>query len=197
MEVLQIWVKNMEKNIKKKEIRKEIFKRRREANPIALEENSRVICQKIIESPLFQNADSVYVYMDCKGEVSVKLLLETAWKLGKKTAAPRVTGPGEMKYYYIHSYADVAPGYYDIPEPVTGLEAADENALLIVPGVAFDRNRHRCGYGQGFYDRYLAANTKHPTIAIAFDYQMVEEVPADQFDVFPQVLITEKEEFSA
>lgn len=187
----------MERSIEKKEIRKEIFKRRREADVAILEENSKVICEKVMESPLFQNADSVYVYMDCKGEVSVRLLLETAWKLGKKTAAPKVTGPGEMKYYYINSYDDVAPGYYDIPEPTTEIEAADENALLIVPGVAFDRKRHRCGYGQGFYDRYLAANRLHPTIAIAFDFQIVDEVPADQYDIFPQVLITEKEEFFA
>lgn len=185
----------MEKNMDKKAIRKEIFKRRREADPAKIQEDSRIICQKIIESPLFQNADSVYVYMDCKGEVSVKLLLETAWKLGKKTAAPKVTGPGEMKYCYIQSYEDVARGYYDIPEPITQTEAADEDALLIVPGVAFDCNRHRCGYGQGFYDRYLAAHKKHPTIAIAFDFQIVPEVPADEFDIFPQMLITEKEVF--
>lgn len=186
----------MEKNIAKKAIRKEIFKRRREADSAALAADSEIICRKIIESPLFQNADSVYVYMDCKGEVSTRPLLETSWKMGKKVAAPRVTGPGEMKYYYIHSYEDVAPGYYDIPEPITGEEANDKNALLIVPGVAFDKNRHRCGYGQGFYDRYLAANREHPTIAVAFDFQIVEEVPADQYDIFPQVLITEKEVFS-
>lgn len=181
----------------KKEIRKVVFQRRKEADPAVMEENSRVICEKIMESPLFQKADSLYVYMDCKGEVSVKTLLEAAWRLGKKTAAPRVTGPGQMKYYYIHSYDDLAPGYYDIPEPVTQEEAKDEQALLIVPGVAFDRNRHRCGYGQGFYDRYLSAHPQHATIAIAFDFQIMDEVPADEHDIFPQVLITEKEEVFA
>lgn len=187
----------MIKETTKKEIRKEVFKRRREADPAVLASDSEMICRKIIESPQFQKADSVYVYMDCKGEVSIKLLLETAWKQGKRTAAPRVTGPGEMKYYYIHSYEDVKPGYYDIPEPVTGEKAHDEQALLIVPGVAFDRNRHRCGYGQGFYDRYLAAHKEHPTIAVAFDFQMAEEVPAGPYDIFPQVLITEKEVYTA
>ena len=180
----------------KKEIRKEVFRRRKAADPAVLAADSETICRKIIESPQFRKADSVYVYMDCKGEVSVKLLLETAWKLGKRTAAPKVTGPGTMKYYYIRSYEDLAPGYYDIPEPVTDEEAHDEDALLIVPGVAFDRNRHRCGYGQGFYDRYLAAHKDHPTIAIAFGFQMAEAVPAGPYDMFPQVLITEKEVYS-
>ena len=57
-----------------------------------------------------------------------------------------------MRYFYIHSYDDVAPGYFNIPEPdeTRNLEeAADETALLLVPGVAFDKNRHRCGYGKG------------------------------------------------
>ena len=182
----------MIKETTKKEIRKEVFKRRREADPAVLAKESEMICRKIIESPQFQKADSVYVYMDCKGEVSIKLLLETAWKQGKRTAAPRVTGPGEMKYYYFHSYEDLKPGYYDIPDPVTGEEAHDEQALLIVPGVAFDRNRHRCGYGQGFYDRYLSKHTSHFTEALAFEFQMMEEVPTEPTDLLPDVVITEK-----
>lgn len=184
----------MEKRaMEKKEIRKLVFQRRREADSRKLREDSLAICEKIMQTQAFLHASAVYVYMDCKGEVSVRPLLETAWRQGKRTAAPRVTGAGEMKYYYITSYADVAPGYYGIPEPVTQEEAHDEDALLIVPGVAFDRNRHRCGYGQGFYDRYLAAHPAHPTIALAFDFQIMDEVPADPYDIFPQMLITEKE----
>ncbi len=177
----------------KQEIRKTVFKRRREANEQTLRANSRIICRKVIQTPAFQNASVLYVYMDCKGEVSVRPLLELAWKLGKKTAAPKVTGKGEMKYYYISSYRDVSPGYCDIPEPVTGEEAREEDALLLVPGVAFDRQLHRCGYGQGFYDRYLEKHPAHPTIALAFEFQMMERVPFSAHDRLPQMLITEKE----
>lgn len=181
----------------KKEIRKLIFGRRREADAAVLKADSSIICKKVMETEAFQRAACIYVYMDYKGEVSTGPLLETSWKLGKKVAAPRVTGPGEMKYYYISSDDDVAPGYFGIPEPTDSLvEAREEDALLIVPGVAFDRMRHRCGYGQGFYDRYLAKHTKHPTIAVAFDFQIVPQVPAGEYDIFPQMLITEKEVFS-
>lgn len=182
--------------MEKKEIRKLIFQRRKAADLETLKADSDVICRKVMETDAFQRADCIYVYMDYKGEVSTRPLLETSWRMKKKVAAPRVIGPGEMKYFYIHSYDDVAPGYFGIPEPVTQDEAKDETALLIVPGVAFDRNRHRCGYGQGFYDRYLAAHREHPTIAVAFDFQIVEEVPSDRYDIFPQKLITEKEVFS-
>lgn len=182
--------------MEKKEIRKEIFKRRKMTDAAVSEKNSRIICQKIMETEAFLYASVIYVYMDYNGEVSTKPLIEEAWRMGKRVAAPKVTGPGEMKYYYISAYGDVAPGYFQIPEPVTETEANDEEALLIVPGVAFDKNRHRCGYGQGFYDRYLAQHTKHTTIAVAFDYQMVDEVPAGPYDIFPQKLITEKEVYA-
>lgn len=143
--------------MEKKEIRKQVFQIRKSSDPAELEKKSQIINQKIIELPAFQNADTIFVYMDCKGEVSVRPMLEAAWAMGKKTAAPRVTGPGAMKYYYITSYDDLAPGYYDIPEPTTEIEATEEDAFLIVPGVGFDKDRHRCGYGQGFYDRYLGS----------------------------------------
>lgn len=182
--------------MEKKEIRKEIFKRRKAADAAVSKENSRIICRKIIETEAFLHASVIYVYMDYNGEVETRELIETAWRMGKRVAAPRVTGPGTMQYYYISSYEDVAPGYFNIPEPVTETEAHDEDALLIVPGVAFDKNRHRCGYGQGFYDRYLGQHTEHTTIAVAFDYQIVEEVPAGKYDIFPQRLMTETEVYA-
>lgn len=182
--------------MEKTEIRRKIRAWRKEADPAFLEEASAAICERILRMPAFAEADTVYVYMDCKGEVSTRPLLETAWRLGKKTAAPRVTGPGQMRYYYISSYEDVAPGYYGIPEPVTGREALKERALLIVPGVAFDRMRHRCGYGQGFYDRYLAAHTQHPTIALAFSFQILPEIPSGELDIRPQMVVTEKEVYA-
>ena len=97
-----------------------------------------------------------------------------------------------MKYYYITSLDQLSPGYFQIPEPEEGAEAQEENAFLIVPGVAFDKNRHRAGYGQGFYDRYLSMHPKHKTAAIAFEFQIVEEIPAEATDVFPDKVVTEK-----
>ena len=177
--------------MEKKEIRKKVFQVRKSSDPQELEKKSQLINQKIIELPAFQNADTIFVYMDCKGEVSVRPMLEAAWAMGKKTAAPKVTGPGTMKYYYITSYDDLAPGYYDIPEPVTEIEATEEDAFLIVPGVGFDNNRHRCGYGQGFYDRFLAAHPGMTSVAIAFDFQVFDQIPSDQYDVAPELLVTE------
>lgn len=181
--------------MEKREIRARIYEKRKGLAADLLEAKSQVICEKLMQLNEFADARTIYVYMDCKGEVSTRPLIEAAWAMGKKVAAPKVDGD-EMTYYYISSYDDVAPGYYNIPEPVTENAASDESALLIVPGVAFDQNRHRCGYGKGFYDRYLAAHTNHKTAALAFEFQIADEVPADSHDIFPQYLITEDRFFA-
>ena len=154
----------------KKEIRKYIFGKRKEFTQQEAEKYSEKICETLVSLPEFQ---------------------EAAWKAGKRVAVPKVTGAHEMKYYYLESFEQLAPGYFQIPEPAWGEEAKDEDAFLIVPGVAFDKNRHRAGYGQGFYDRYLSVHRKHKTAAVAFDFQIVEEVPAEATDIFPDKVITE------
>lgn len=188
MEALQIWVNAMEK----KDIRKFVFAKRRQLSAEELTEKSRIICEKIMETKQWKEASCIYAYMDCKGEVCMRMLLTSAWVHGKRVAVPKVFG-SEMRFFYITSYNDVAPGYYGIPEPVGGEEAFCETALMIMPGVAFDRKLHRCGYGGGFYDRFLKAHRELKTIAPAFDFQIVEDVPAEAFDISPQMLVTETE----
>ena len=62
---------------------------------------------------------------------------------------------------------------------------------MILPGVAFDKDCHRIGYGGGFYDRYLAAHPKLKKIALAFSFQIFEEVAWEEFDISPEMIITE------
>lgn len=176
--------------MEKEEIRKQIFAARRLLQREELEEKSRVICEKIMETSLWKEASCIYAYMDCKGEVCMRSLIEAAWNQGKRVAVPKVFGK-EMRFFYITSYEETAPGYYGIPEPVGGEEAFCETALMIMPGVAFDKKLHRCGYGGGFYDRFLNIHTQLSTIAPAFDFQIVPEVPAEPFDLSPGMLITE------
>ena len=176
--------------MEKKDIRKEIFRHRKEADPVWMEKSSRIICERILRSKEFQQSNTIFTYMDCKGEVSMQILLESCWNMGKPVAVPKVIGDA-MKFYVISGYEDVAPGYFQVPEPTTGNEAMDEDALMIVPGVAFDRKRHRCGYGKGFYDRYLSQHRKHPTIGAAFDFQIVDQIPADPYDICPDQVFTE------
>ncbi len=183
--------------MEKKEIRSYVIQERKKMSDADCKRLSAQICETIIAMPEFQQASCVCTYMDFNHEVMMKTLIEEAWKLGKRVAAPRVNGD-TMDYFYIRSYEDVKPGCFHVPEPdaVNPLGEEDENALLIVPGVGFDRNRNRCGYGKGYYDKYLSAHPDHPTVAAAFEFQLVDEVPANQFDIKPQRLVTEVQVYS-
>lgn len=176
----------MEKGV----IRKKIFERRKSLKDEDLQKDSHRIAEKIFSMDCYRNAKTVYLYIGCKGEVGTVEIMEAALRDGKKVAAPRVFGE-DMRYFYITSQEDLEPGYFQIPEPkITLPEAEDEEALLLVPGVAFDRDCHRCGYGKGFYDRYLSVHTRHRCVALALDFQIMEEVPIEPFDVLPDMVVT-------
>ena len=88
---------------------------------------------------------------------------------------------------------EVEPGYYGIPEPVSGEIVQWEDALMIMPGVAFDRQNHRVGYGGGFYDRYLEKHPRVKRVAAAFEFQLLPQVPTEPTDISPEIVVTEKQ----
>ncbi len=183
--------------MEKEKIRKQMKTLRRNHTDTDLFEKSLKICGRVLDLPVFQNADVLFVYSDCNGEVSTKPLIEAAWRLGKRVAIPRVNNLNEtsnpvMDFYYINSFDEVHSGYQGIPEPdETTEKAEEEDSLVILPGIGFDRNRNRCGYGKGFYDYFLSKHSAHPTVALAFDFQIVDDVPSDSTDIKPQILVTE------
>lgn len=182
----------METNTKK-DIRAEVKKYRREASSEQILKNSEKICQTFLELPEYQTADVVFAYVDCKNEVQTKRVIEQCWADGKKVAVPKVLGK-IMKYYQISSYDDLEEGYFGIKEPKYESleEMVCEDGLMILPGVAFDLQRHRVGYGGGFYDRYLEEHPNMKKIAFAFEFQVYDKVPFETFDRQPEKIITEK-----
>ena len=89
-----------------------------------------------------------------------------------------------MRFIYLDDLRHVEKGDMGIPEPIAdGPIADDTTALVLMPGVAFDRQGHRIGYGGGFYDKFLAAEPTHPTLALCYDFQMMEHLDTEEFDI--------------
>ena len=89
-------------------------------------------------------------------------------------------------------------GTYGIEEPILESETRilKEKAVILMPGLVFDRKKHRIGYGGGYYDRYLAGHTEHITAALCYAFQIIEEnLPWEEHDILPDYIITEKEIF--
>lgn len=178
--------------LEKKEIRAEVKKRRREADEETLHEKSLQILERFRQLSAYKDASLLLAYVDAKREVETRFLMRCAWDDGKKVAVPRVDGDGIMHFYYLRSLKDLEPGAFGIMEPRADCRICEpEEGLLLMPGVAFDEQGHRVGYGGGYYDRYLE---KHPHlihIALAFEFQIFPEVPSEKHDICPDLIVTE------
>lgn len=180
----------------KNRIRKERLSLRKSMTETIIKQYSEHITQKVIRHPDYKAADLVFCYVDVKNEVKTAGIIENAWKNGKKVAVPKVHDE-EMKFYLIHSYEQLEQGCFGLQEPKTECtEVSDvpKNSVVIMPGVAFDRQGNRIGYGKGYYDKYFSKYPGIFKIAIAFSLQIVPEIPFDRFDVKADCVITEEQE---
>ena len=150
----------------KRLIRKQIFAARKQCADEQVEEWSRQLTERVIRLPEFLQADRVMAYADYNHEVMTRFIIEEAWKSGKEVAV-------------------------GIPEPTEGETVDWTDALMIMPGVAFDRENHRVGYGGGFYDRFLEKHPDIQRVAVAFDFQILDQVPTEPTDICPQIIVTQ------
>ena len=90
----------------------------------------------------------------------------------------------EMRFIYLDDLSKVEKGYCGIPEPIADEPVAhDPTALVLMPGLAFDPEGHRMGYGGGFYDKFLEQEPEHPTIALCYAFQMLPHLETEDHDI--------------
>lgn len=186
--------------VTKKEIRTEVLKRRSTLSTEEVESKSNIIYKEIIGHPWFKDASMLLVYMDFKKEVMTRALIEKAWELGKTVGVPKVIGK-TMEYYAITDFDDLEKGTMGIMEPkkecplidLSDGQVKSEEVFVIMPGVAFDRERNRIGYGGGYYDRYFADKEHIKKMAVTFEIQLVDHIDTESFDLKPHCLLTEKQ----
>lgn len=167
----------------KKTLRSEIRAKKRAMTAQEIEEKSAALAKAFYETPEYKEAKTIYGYLPYNQEVRTTRMLSRALADGKRVAVPKVYGD-TMKFILLSDLTQVAKGYAGIPEPVAdGPVAADPTALVLMPGLAFDPEGHRLGYGGGFYDKFLAAEPDHPTLALCYDFQMLPHLDAEHYDI--------------
>ena len=167
----------------KQELRASIREKKRAMTPEEIEERSRQLGEKFAQSRVYREANAIYGYLPYNQEVRTVPMLERALREGKRVAVPKVYGE-EMRFIWLTDLTKVAKGYSGIPEPIEdGPVADDPHALVLMPGLAFDPQGHRIGYGGGFYDKFLAREPEHPTLALCYDFQMLPELETEEFDI--------------
>ena len=167
----------------KKALRAEIKAKKRAMTEEQIAATSEALAQQLYAHPAYKEAKSIFGYLSYNQEVRTMPMLEQAQKDGKRVAVPKVIGD-TMIFIWLDDLSRIELGYCNIPEPIdNGPEAVDETALVMMPGLAFDPTGRRCGYGGGFYDRYLEQHPDHPTLAMCYGFQMFDELETDPHDI--------------
>lgn len=167
----------------KQTLRKQIREQKRAMTEEMIVSKSLALGEQFLASQAYKQARTIYGYLPYNQEVRTVAMLQQAILDGKRVAVPKCYGD-EMRFIYLDDLTQVEKGYCGIPEPVAdGPVADDPTALVLMPGLAFTKEGLRMGYGGGFYDKFLAAEPNHPTLALCYDFQMVEHIPVAEYDI--------------
>ena len=164
----------------KKTLRAEIKVLKKQHTKEQLLEQSEKILAQLEQHSDFVKAKRVMLYSALPDEVQTQAFLEK-WHLKKQIILPTVVGDDIIPVAY-EKDTDFAVGDFNILEPQNEPYKGDFD-LIVVPGVAFDRKGNRLGRGRGYYDRFLCQHLDVKRIGICFDFQLVDEIPTESFDI--------------
>ena len=169
----------------KKELRRQVKARKAEMPADLRNRLSDEICRLVMQSYAWQQAKVVLLYMSMTDEVNTATLIRQAWNNGKTILLPTCVGDDLVLRVY-EGDEHLRVGAYGIVEPtgrIFGEEEYGAISLVVVPGMAFDKNGGRLGRGRGFYDRLLPKLQACRKIGVCWGCQMVDKVPVKENDV--------------
>ena len=175
----------------KKDIRDRIKRRRAELQPNKRAMDSLQIAMKALAIPMVSRATGALSYGATPDEVDAGPLLAFLRARGARGALPRVEG-SELTLHWAEGNFQLERGAFGLTQPTADTPLAADEAidLIIVPGVAFDAEGNRLGYGAGYYDRLLARFPGVPTVGLAYDEQIVDGIPVEEHDVPIDFVVT-------
>jgi 5-formyltetrahydrofolate cyclo-ligase len=181
----------------KQELKDNIFRKRNSLTKTEAEQKSIRIKENLLSLDEFKRSENIMFYISFNNEVDTQnFIKELLRNKGKNIIVPFVVkGESILQLSEIKNFDDLEPKTFGILEPKENkiLKFNPDNLdLIIVPGIAFDRNGNRIGYGHGYYDRFfknLKKNVKK--IGLAYDFQLVDKIIPHEFDIPMDLIITE------
>lgn len=174
----------------KSELRKQIIALRASFDEEKRRECSQKIAKRLYGLTEYKECSEIFCYFSKKNEISTEDIIRNALRKGKRTALPVCIGD-EMIFRYIESFDDLEKGSFGVYEPKSRCEQADakKNTLCIVPGLCYNRDGYRIGYGKGFYDKFLA---KFGCIKIGLCYdEFIKDFIPQKNDIPVDIIVSE------
>lgn len=181
--------------MEKSQLRKKTLSILNRMDHLTYNKRSSKIVDALVKETKFSLGDIVGITLSSFPEVDTWLLIEKLWSSGIRVAAPKCDSRDRsMQFYEITSFDQLEIVYMKLHEPnpnQTNKIKIENITYLIVPGVVFDSRGYRIGFGGGYYDRFLSVYNG-PTISLAFDEQIIQAVPNEDFDIPVQFIFTDK-----
>ena len=171
--------------LNKKQIRQILLEKRNALEEKEVKVNSRHIVEEIIASEEYQVCKQLFLYSPKGNEIDLSDLFSIALKDKKAIAFPKVMSKEEIAFYRVTTLSDLQEGIFGVFEPDTrgGLMACSKETLMIIPGIAFDQEGTRIGFGAGYYDRYLSKNIPLASFGVAYSWQIFDQLPKEEYDI--------------
>lgn len=179
----------------KKQQRNQVLQQLNQLSASDYRNRSFIIAKKLLDEQAIRDAKTIAITISNQPEVDTTAIIEQLWQLGKRVVVPKCKPADHtMAFYKIDSFMQTERVFKGILEPIpahTELVKKNEIDVIIVPGIVFDKSGYRIGFGGGYYDRYLPA-FQGELISLAFEEQLMEQIPKEPHDIPVHILITDK-----
>ena len=175
----------------KNQLKESLLEKRNALSQEEILEKSKKIQSNLFSLEQYKKSKTVMLFVSFGSEVHTHDMIKESLK-NKTVVVPKVMHH-EIEPSVIIDFDNLVAGKFGILEPIEAMKIAYKNInLVLVPGIVFDREGHRIGYGFGYYDKFLAKVPKAIKIGLAFDFQVVDKIPREMHDVHVDMIVTEK-----
>lgn len=168
---------------KKQALRKKMMQLRNELNLEKKRVYDQLICRQLWAKVLELNAEKIHVYLPMGAEVDLFALIQKALDRDKTIICPKTLAKRRLEHLVLEDLEQLEDGYWGTTHPASGIVHQGSIDLIIIPGLAFDQENYRLGYGGGYYDNFIKDYPKAYKLAVAYPFQIVEDVPKEAHDV--------------
>lgn len=182
----------MKATLSKDELRAKMKSRLRDLTPREYRDLNHGLYTNFLRLKLLNTANNIMIYYSVRNEANTVRIIDYLLKAGKTVALPVCTPGRDLQAGVISDLSQLQPAPYGLMEPGPGAVLLENSKLelIIIPGIAFGEKGHRLGHGAGYYDRFLLKTPNAFKLGLAYDFQLIPEVPAESHDINMNGLLT-------
>ncbi len=163
-------------------LRVNMLKKRALLHPLKKQTYDKWICNCLAKTIFYLNAKVIHAYIPMGSEIDISPLLQKLLDNNITVVAPKTLKNRQLQNFILNSLNELETGIAKTQHPANAIEYLGNYDLIIVPGLAFDKQKYRLGYGGGYYDGFLASQPKAQKVGIFYPFQEVNKVPTEQHD---------------